>query len=158
MEAGILWFMGSQRVGHDRAAELNWTEQRYSFATFKKYRIRRLFWSCDIFFIDVTRNSFMPPSSTGTVPAHLEMVHLLLFPLQLLSVWKTLLLSEYTACRFWIIIYGNKTHGTRLNAMLHIIWALYQLNCLSSKIFGVWLIHFLPSKLNASRLSQAGIH
>ena len=23
---GVLWFMGSQRVGHDRATELNWTE------------------------------------------------------------------------------------------------------------------------------------
>ena len=25
-EAGVLWFMGSQRVGHDWATELNWTE------------------------------------------------------------------------------------------------------------------------------------
>jgi len=25
---GVLWFMGSQRVGHDWATELNWTEQR----------------------------------------------------------------------------------------------------------------------------------
>ena len=25
---GMLWFMGSQRVGHDWAAELNWTETR----------------------------------------------------------------------------------------------------------------------------------
>ena len=24
---GVLWFMGSQRVGHDWATELNWTEQ-----------------------------------------------------------------------------------------------------------------------------------
>ena len=25
-KVGLLWFMGSQRVGHDWAAELNWTE------------------------------------------------------------------------------------------------------------------------------------
>ena len=25
-EAGVLWFMGSQRVGHDWATELNWTD------------------------------------------------------------------------------------------------------------------------------------
>ena len=24
---GVLWFMGSQRVGHDQATELNWTER-----------------------------------------------------------------------------------------------------------------------------------
>ena len=34
---GVLWFMGSQRVGHDRATELNWTvpelEYKYSFFT-----------------------------------------------------------------------------------------------------------------------------
>ena len=27
---GVLWFMGSQRVGHDWATELNWTERLYS--------------------------------------------------------------------------------------------------------------------------------
>ena len=26
---GVLWFMGSQRVGHDWATELNWTEPWY---------------------------------------------------------------------------------------------------------------------------------
>ena len=26
---GVLWFMGSQRVGHDWATELNWTEGNY---------------------------------------------------------------------------------------------------------------------------------
>ena len=28
---GVLWFMGSQRVGHDWATELNWTEWRRYF-------------------------------------------------------------------------------------------------------------------------------
>ena len=28
---GVLWFMGSQRVGHDWATELNWTESMFSF-------------------------------------------------------------------------------------------------------------------------------
>ena len=27
---GVLWFMGSQRVGHDWATELNWTELNYT--------------------------------------------------------------------------------------------------------------------------------
>ena len=27
---GVLWFMGSQRVGHDWASELNWTENLFS--------------------------------------------------------------------------------------------------------------------------------
>ena len=27
-EAGVLWFMGSQRVRHDWAIEMNWTELR----------------------------------------------------------------------------------------------------------------------------------
>ena len=29
---GVLWFMGSQRVGHDWATELNWTEPDYCVA------------------------------------------------------------------------------------------------------------------------------
>ena len=32
--AGVLWFMGSQRVGHDWVTEMNWTEQ-------KQKRLRR---------------------------------------------------------------------------------------------------------------------
>ena len=28
-EPGVLWFMGSQRVGHDWATELNWAEQLF---------------------------------------------------------------------------------------------------------------------------------
>ena len=28
---GVLWFMGSQRVGHDWATELNWTELNWTF-------------------------------------------------------------------------------------------------------------------------------
>ena len=28
---GVLWFMGSQRVGHDWVTELNWTKQIYFF-------------------------------------------------------------------------------------------------------------------------------
>ena len=36
---GVLWFMGSQRVGHDWAAELNWTELILTFARFKKKRV-----------------------------------------------------------------------------------------------------------------------
>ena len=31
---GVLWFMGSQRVGHDWATELNWTERTLSFERF----------------------------------------------------------------------------------------------------------------------------
>ena len=27
--SGVLWFMGSQRVGHDTATELNWSELKY---------------------------------------------------------------------------------------------------------------------------------
>ena len=30
---GVLWFMGSQRVGHDWGTELNWTEAVYFFNT-----------------------------------------------------------------------------------------------------------------------------
>ena len=30
---GMLWFMGSQRVGHDWATELNWTEVCHSFSS-----------------------------------------------------------------------------------------------------------------------------
>ena len=30
---GMLWFMGSQRVGHDWATELNWTESHYGGST-----------------------------------------------------------------------------------------------------------------------------
>ena len=29
---GVLWFMGSQRVGHDWATELNWTEVGHTFS------------------------------------------------------------------------------------------------------------------------------
>ena len=32
---GVLWFMGSQRVGHDWATELNWTERtKTSYSTY----------------------------------------------------------------------------------------------------------------------------
>ena len=30
-EACVLWFMGSQKVGHDWVTELNWTERKFSF-------------------------------------------------------------------------------------------------------------------------------
>ena len=32
---GVLWFMGSQRVGHDWATELNWTEGRFVLYLYK---------------------------------------------------------------------------------------------------------------------------
>ena len=32
---GVLWFMGSQRVGHDWAAELNWTDHEFLIAKFR---------------------------------------------------------------------------------------------------------------------------
>ena len=31
--SGVLWFMGSQRVGHDWATELNWTEYALTFSS-----------------------------------------------------------------------------------------------------------------------------
>ena len=38
---GVLWFMGSQRVGHDWATELNWTEQLPSPLVCQKYEQSR---------------------------------------------------------------------------------------------------------------------
>ena len=38
---GVLWFMGSQRVGHDWATELNWTECRKFFLAVE-FRINHL--------------------------------------------------------------------------------------------------------------------
>ena len=38
-EAGVLWFMGSQRVRHDWATELNWTES----ILYKKWRCLEIF-------------------------------------------------------------------------------------------------------------------
>ena len=45
---GVLWFMGSQRVGHDWATELNWTELNIypklgSFFNFQNYPIERYY-------------------------------------------------------------------------------------------------------------------
>ena len=37
---GVLWFMGSQRVGHDWATKLNWTERR----RFSKLRMYKAGW------------------------------------------------------------------------------------------------------------------
>ena len=34
---GVLWFMGSQRVGHDWATELNWTERKTGKRIFKTH-------------------------------------------------------------------------------------------------------------------------
>ena len=36
---GVLWFMGSQRVGHDWATELNWTEQT-------NVLLKNMLWKC----------------------------------------------------------------------------------------------------------------
>ena len=41
---GVLQFMGSQRVGHDWATELNWT----SLYPFPPFKIRRLEWGTDV--------------------------------------------------------------------------------------------------------------
>ena len=35
---GVLWFMGSQRVGHNWVTELNWTEQSSGFPYFLQFR------------------------------------------------------------------------------------------------------------------------
>ena len=40
--AGVLWFMGSQRVGHDWVTELNWTEGIYTESR-KKMVLKNLF-------------------------------------------------------------------------------------------------------------------
>ena len=48
---------------------------------------------------------------------------------------------------------GSSVHGMCQARVLE--WGAI---ALGSKIFGVWLIRFLLSKLNASGLSQAGIH
>ena len=39
---GVLWFMGSQRVGHNWATELNWTECQTCSNSFKKEGERKL--------------------------------------------------------------------------------------------------------------------
>ena len=40
---GVLWFMGSQRVRHDWATELNWTELNWLRHYSKHNRMRRIF-------------------------------------------------------------------------------------------------------------------
>ena len=42
---GVLWFMGSQRVGHDWATELNWTELKV-LVIFKMWRYFLLYLIC----------------------------------------------------------------------------------------------------------------
>ena len=43
---GMLRFMGSQRVGHDRVTELNWTELSFSFLLYEIELIRLAFSAC----------------------------------------------------------------------------------------------------------------
>ena len=40
---GVLWYMGSQRVGHDWATELNWTELMVMISQAGKY-IKNFYW------------------------------------------------------------------------------------------------------------------
>ena len=48
---GVLWFMGSQRVGHDWVTELNWTEEQISHIPFYFHFLSSplFFWHCPLY-------------------------------------------------------------------------------------------------------------
>ena len=67
---GVLQFMGSQRVGHDWATELNWPDtciRKYNVSTFRLYYSKiwqRMVYSICQLVYPLLQNSYIPPSKT----------------------------------------------------------------------------------------------